>query len=44
MIKGVGLVDYSIDVPGMKTLELVVEPSNDGSGPDWGLWLEPELG
>ena len=44
MIKGGGLVDCSIEVPGMKTLELVVDPSNDGFGSDWGLWLEPKLG
>lgn len=44
MIKGGGLVDYSIDVPGMKTLELVVDPSNGGAGSDWALWPEPKLG
>ena len=44
VIKGGGLVDYSIDVSGVKTLELVVDPTSDGTGSDWGLWLEPKLG
>ena len=43
VIKGGGLVNYSIDVSGVKTLELVVDPSNDGTSSDWGLWLEPKL-
>ncbi|MDB4776624.1 NPCBM/NEW2 domain-containing protein [Akkermansiaceae bacterium] len=43
VIKAGGLVNYSIDVSGVKTLELVVDPSNDGNRSDWGLWLEPKL-
>jgi hypothetical protein len=43
VIKSGGLVDYSVDLLGVKLLELVVDPSNDGTGSDWGLWLEPRL-
>lgn len=43
VIKGGGLANYSIDVSGVKSLELVVDPTNDGTGSDWGLWLDPGL-
>lgn len=43
VIKSGGLVDYSVKVAGVKSLELVVDPTNDGTGSDWGLWLDPKL-
>ncbi|MGD1978136.1 MAG: NPCBM/NEW2 domain-containing protein [Akkermansiaceae bacterium] len=36
-------VSYSVKVEGVKTLELIVDPTRDGPGSDWGLWLEPVL-
>ena len=42
--KGVSSFDYSIDVSGVKVLELVEHPTNNGTGSDWGLWLGPKLG
>lgn len=43
VIKSGGLVDYSVDVSKVKVLELLVDPTNDGTGSDWGLWLDPKL-
>ncbi|MCX8237787.1 MAG: NPCBM/NEW2 domain-containing protein [Akkermansiaceae bacterium] len=43
VIKSGGLLDYSVDVSAVKLLELVVDPTNDGTSSDWGLWLEPRL-
>jgi hypothetical protein len=34
---------YKINVAGVKTLELIVDPTSDGNGNDWGLWLDPIL-
>lgn len=36
-------VNYSIDVAGVKQLELTVEKANDGNRGNWGLWLDPQL-
>ncbi len=43
VIKSGGLVDYEVKVSGVKLLELVVDPTSDGTGSDWGLWLDPIL-
>lgn len=43
VIKGGGMAAYSVDVSGVKSLELIVDPTNDGTGSDWGLWLDPVL-
>lgn len=42
-VKGARHVNYSVDVSGVKQLELTVEKANKGNGGNWGLWLEPEL-
>ena len=34
---------YDIDLSGAKELQLTVEDAGDGTGSDWGLWLEPVL-
>jgi len=34
---------YALDVTGVKTLELLVEPATDQNGGNWGLWLDPTL-
>ena len=34
---------YEIDLADAKSLELRVEDAGDGTGSDWGLWLEPTL-
>ena len=34
---------FEIDVTGVKQLELLVGDAGDGTGSDWGLWLEPTL-
>ena len=41
VIKGVSLFHYSIDVSCVKVLE---DPTNNGTGSDWGLWLGSKLG
>lgn len=43
IIRGSKQTRYSIDVSGVKTLELVVEKANDQNGGNWGLWLNPTL-
>ncbi|MBK1855687.1 NPCBM/NEW2 domain-containing protein [Verrucomicrobiaceae bacterium 5K15] len=34
---------FSIDLSGVKQIELITDDSGDGTGQDWGLWLEPLL-
>lgn len=36
-------VAFDVKVEGVKQLELLVSPTDDGPGSDWGLWLEPKL-
>lgn len=43
-VRGGGVVTYSLDVSGVKSIDFIVDPTPDGSGSDWGLWLEPTLG
>jgi hypothetical protein len=43
IIRGSELVRYEIDVPGVKTLELLVDKAYDKNGGNWGLWLDPTL-
>ena len=35
--------EFDVDVRGVKTLELFVSPTADGTSSDWGLWLAPQL-
>ena len=37
------LREFSIDVSKANLLELITEDAGDGTGSDWGLWLEPIL-
>ena len=37
------LLSYEIDLEGAEEVQLSVEDAGDGSGSDWGLWLEPVL-
>lgn len=34
---------FNVSLKGIKTLELLVDPTKDGPGSDWALWLEPTL-
>ena len=43
VIKEGGIADFQVDVSGVQELELTVDPTTDGTGSDWGLWLNPEL-
>ncbi|MEJ6643856.1 MAG: NPCBM/NEW2 domain-containing protein [Akkermansiaceae bacterium] len=36
-------IPFSLDIQGVKTVTLNVHPTNDGTGSDWGLWLDPVL-
>ncbi len=35
---------YSLDLTGVETLVLEVDPTPDGNRDDWGFWLEPTIG
>ena len=37
------VVSFDVPVAGVKRLELIVSPTDDGNADDWGLWLAPEL-
>ncbi|MEJ6729452.1 MAG: NPCBM/NEW2 domain-containing protein [Akkermansiaceae bacterium] len=37
------LANYAVDLTGIETLELLTHPTNDGTGGDWALWLDPVL-
>jgi len=43
VIRGAKKAKYDLEVTGVKKLELIVDPSEDGKHNDWGLWLEPML-
>jgi hypothetical protein len=34
---------FSVELDGIKTLELITEDGGDGTGADWGMWFEPTL-
>lgn len=34
---------FQVKVAGVQKLELITRPTENGSGGDWGLWLEPTL-
>ncbi len=36
-------VSYDLDVTGLDSIELLVDPAGDGVSSDWGVWLEPQL-
>lgn len=38
-----GVKAMKVDVTGIRRLELITEPGDDGKSSDWGLWLEPRL-
>jgi hypothetical protein len=42
-IRGAAKASYSIDVTGVKTLELAVEQAMSRNGGNWALWLDPTL-
>lgn len=43
-IEGGRIERFSIDLTGIRRLELRTEDGGDGNGADWGLWLGAELG
>ncbi len=43
IIHGPDKAKYNINVSGVKKLELIVDPTQDGNHNDWGLWLDPIL-
>jgi len=42
-IRGARTATYKVNLAGVKKLELLVDPTDDGKGNDWGLWLDPTL-
>jgi len=42
-LTGGRLQSYSVDLTGVKEIELRVEDAGDGPGSDWGFWLNPML-
>lgn len=38
-----GVKAAKVDLVGVKKLELITEPGDDGKSSDWGVWLEPQL-
>lgn len=42
--KGGKIHSFAVDVVGAKEVELLTEDAGDGTGSDWGLWLDPVLG
>jgi hypothetical protein len=36
-------VGFEVSVTGVRQIELLTNPTADGSGADWGFWLEPTL-
>jgi hypothetical protein len=43
IIHGAAKPSYEIDLGGVKTLELIVEPATERNGGNWALWLVPTL-
>ena len=43
LIRGAKVAAYKINVTVVKKLELIVDPTDNGNGNDWGLWLDPML-
>lgn len=43
VIKPGQVVKFDVPVTGVKQLELLTDPTNDGPGADWALWLAPTL-
>jgi hypothetical protein len=41
IIRGAKQASYKVDLTGVKSLELIVDPTTDGKHNDWGLWLDP---
>jgi hypothetical protein len=42
-IRGPTKPSYTVDLAGVKTLELIVEQASEQNGGNWGLWLDPVL-
>jgi len=42
-IRGPTKPSYTVDLTGVKTLELIVEKASERNGGNWGLWLDPVL-
>lgn len=43
IVRSDGTVDFEVKLDGVRQLELLTHPTDDGPGTDWGLWLEPML-
>jgi hypothetical protein len=43
VIKADQSATFDVDVKDVKKLELIVDPTEDGTRADWGLWITPEL-
>ena len=43
VIRGASKATYKLDIRGVRQLELVVDPTEDGNHNDWALWLDPVL-
>ncbi len=43
VIRGIAKASYSIDLRGVRTLELIVAKAQERNGGNWALWLEPTL-
>ena len=36
-------LDFDVDLQGVQQVELLTDPTEDGPGADWALWLDPVL-
>jgi hypothetical protein len=43
VVKSSAAVPFDVSLEGIKQLELLTYPTDDGAGADWGLWLDPTL-
>jgi hypothetical protein len=43
VLKAGMLSEFNIKITGVVELELLTNPTSDGLGSDWGLWLDPTL-
>ncbi len=43
VVKSDQIATFDVDLNRVTTLELLTDPTEDGPGTDWGLWLEPML-
>jgi hypothetical protein len=43
VVESSATVPFEVTLEGIKQLELLTHPTDDGAGADWGLWLDPTL-